>query len=263
MSASGSLAGRHALVTGAGGGIGAAIAGGLAACGARVSLAGRRRAPLEAVAATLPADAALVVDGFDITEAAAIARGLERARAAFGDVSILVNNAGEAPSARFAKTDFALWTHVLAVDLTGVYQVSHAVLPDLKRHGLGARLVNVASTAGLTGYAYVAAYCAAKHGVIGLTRALALELAHSGVTVNAVCPGFTQTPLIDKAVATIVAKTGRSEDEARAELAKANPQRRLVTPEEVADAVAWLASPGAASINGQAIVVAGGEVMAG
>jgi len=263
MSASGSLAGRHALVTGAGGGIGAAIARGLAACGARVSLAGRRRAPLEAVAATLPAGVALVLDGFDVTDATAIARGLERARAAFGDVSILVNNAGEAPSAPFAKTDLALWTHVLAVDLTGVYQVSHAVLPDLKRHGLGARLVNVASTAGLTGYAYVAAYCAAKHGVIGLTRALALELAHSGVTVNAVCPGFTQTPLIDKAVATIVAKTGRSEDEARAELAKANPQRRLVTPEEVADAVAWLASPGAASINGQAIVVAGGEVMAG
>jgi NAD(P)-dependent dehydrogenase (short-subunit alcohol dehydrogenase family) len=263
MSAGASLAGRHALVTGAGSGIGAAIARALAVRGARVSLAGRRRAPLEAVAATLPDAAALIVDGFDVTDGAAIAQGLERARAAFGDVSVLVNNAGEAPSAPFGKTDLALWSHVLAVDLTGVYQVSHAALPDLKRHGQGARLVNVASTAGLTGYAYVAAYCAAKHGVIGLTRALALELARSGVTVNAVCPGFTQTPLIDKAVATIVAKTGRGEDSARAELAKANPQGRLVTPEEVADAVAWLASPGAASINGQAIVVAGGEVMAG
>jgi NAD(P)-dependent dehydrogenase (short-subunit alcohol dehydrogenase family) len=263
MSAAGNLAGRHALVTGAGSGIGEAIARALAGAGARVSLAGRRRAPLESVAASLPPGASLVLDGFDVTDAAAIGRGLEMARAAFGPVSILVNNAGEAPSASFEKTDIALWSHVLAVDLTGVYQVTHAVLPDLKRHGAGARLINVASTAGLTGYSYVAAYCAAKHGVVGLTRALALELARSGVTANAVCPGFTETPLIDKAVETIVAKSGRTGEAARAELARANPQGRLVTPEEVADAVLWLASPGAASINGQAIVVAGGEVMAG
>ena len=263
MSATTALSGRHALVTGAGSGIGASVARALADAGARVSLAGRRREPLEAVAASLPKGASFVVDGFDVTDGDAIGRGLDRARAAYGPISILVNNAGAAPSASFERTGAELWAHVLAVDLTGVYNVTHAALPDLKRHGSGARLINVASTAGLTGYAYVAAYCAAKHGVVGLTRALALELARSGVTANAVCPGFTETPLIDRAVATIVAKTGRTIDAAKAELARANPQGRLVRPEEVADAVLWLASPAAASINGQAIVVAGGEVMAG
>ena len=263
MTAAQPLTGRHALITGAGSGIGAAIARALAGAGARVSLAGRRREPLAVLAASLPAGAAVAIEGFDVTDEAAIAAGVLRARAAFGPISILVNNAGEAPSASFEKTDKALWDRVLAVDLTGVYQVTHAILPDLKRHGAGARLINIASTAGLVGYSYVAAYCAAKHGVVGLTRALALELARSGVTANAVCPGFTETPLIDRAVATIAAKTGRGNDAARAELAKANPQGRLVKPEEVADAVLWLASPGAASINGQAIAVAGGEVMAG
>lgn len=257
------LTGRHALVTGAGSGIGAAIARALVRAGAHVSLAGRREEPLKSLAGELGAEQTAVVSGFDVTDPLAISKGLKVARDVFGPVNILINNAGEAPSAPFDKTSLDLWNRVLAVDLTGVFQVTQAVLGDIKAFGEGGRIVNIASTAGLTGYAYVSAYCAAKHGVVGLTRALALELARKGVTVNAICPGFTDTPIIEQAIVAISEKTGRSREEALAEFTKANPQGRLIRPAEVAETVLWLVSPGAASITGQAIAISGGEVMAG
>jgi NAD(P)-dependent dehydrogenase (short-subunit alcohol dehydrogenase family) len=255
------LAGRHAVVTGAGRGIGLAIARRLAADGATLTLLGRDGARLAAAAHALgPACVGKLV--CDVGDAAAVRSTFAAIAAAGRSVDVLVNNAGVAASAKFAATDDALWAEMLRVNLTGTFLCTRAALPALLAAPAG-RVVNIASTAGLTGYPYVAAYCAAKHGVVGLTRALAAELAATRVTVNAVCPGYTDTDIVAEAVAVIAAKTGRGEDSARAALTARNPQGRLVTPDEVAAAVAWLARADAQAVTGQALPVAGGEVMAG
>ncbi|ADD28866.1 SDR family NAD(P)-dependent oxidoreductase [Meiothermus ruber] len=252
------LAGKHAVVTGGGRGIGAAIATALAGAGVRLTLLGRSRAQLEAQARKLATE--VHVETCDVTDPAQVQQAFEGASHALGKVDILVNNAGQAESRPFGKTDLRLWRTMLEVNLTGTFLCTQAALPGMLAAGWG-RIVNIASTAGLRGYPYVSAYCAAKHGVIGLTRALALELARKNITVNAVCPGFTQTELLEASLAAIVQKTGRSPTEARAELVRHNPQGRLVEPEEVAQAVLWLCMPGSAALTGQAIAVAGGEVM--
>jgi NAD(P)-dependent dehydrogenase (short-subunit alcohol dehydrogenase family) len=248
--------GRHAFVTGGGSGIGLAIAQALGRAGWRVTIAGRSKDRLDAAARTI-SDAR--VQPLDVTDGDAVKAAFRDAAAASGPVALLVNNAGGVNSAAFEKTSTAAWRQTLDLNLMGTVNCTQAALPDMKAVKWG-RIVNVASTAGLVGYRYVSAYVAAKHAVVGLTKALALELAKSGITVNAVCPGYTDTDVIATAVQTISKASKRSSDEALATFTATNPQGRLVRPDEVAAAVVWLASDDAAAVNGIALPIAGGEV---
>jgi NAD(P)-dependent dehydrogenase (short-subunit alcohol dehydrogenase family) len=269
MSADRPLAGRHAVITGGGRGIGRAVAAELAALGASVVLLGRSAEALAEAAAELSAEWAgdrttaqaprvsSVVAS--VADAAAVRDAFADIRRRHGDVDILVNNAGVAPAARVTELTEADWEEAFAVNVTGAWRCMKEVLPAMMAKGQG-RIVNVASSAGLRGYAGVAAYVASKHALVGLTRAAALEVASRGVTVNAVCPGYTDTDMAQAAIDNLVRERGLSIEEARARLVRGLPIGRLIRPEEVATVVGWLCGADADSVTGQAIAVAGGEV---
>jgi NAD(P)-dependent dehydrogenase (short-subunit alcohol dehydrogenase family) len=254
---------RHVFITGASRGIGAAIAALMAQSGARLSLIGRSQEPLERLVKELPQTGAYQIFACDVSNHEAIHQMVERAIDGFGPIEILVNNAGQAESASIEQTSLSLWQKMLDINLTGTYNCIHAALPSLRacaRADRPSKIINVASTAGLQGYPQVSAYTAAKHGVVGLTRALALELARHHVSVNAICPGYTETDIARQAIESLTQKKGKTTEEAYLMLAKRNPQQRLIQPEEIAQAVLWLCHPQSVSVNGQAIVIDGGEL---
>jgi NAD(P)-dependent dehydrogenase (short-subunit alcohol dehydrogenase family) len=250
------LAGKHAFVTGGGRGIGRAIAAALARAGAAVTVIGRSEAPLREVVAAGEAAGCGVADVTDVVE---VKRQVTAAEAARGPIAILINNAGSAESGPFIKADPTVFRTMWNVHLMGAVYATQAVLPGMVERGFG-RIVNVASTAGLKGYAYVSAYCAAKHALVGLTRALAAETATRGVTVNAVCPGYTDTDLVRGSIARVADKTGRTRTDVLEEYVRDAPIGRLIEPREVAAAVLYLCSPEAAAVTGTTLAVAGGEL---
>lgn len=247
---------RHAFITGGGTGIGLAAARALAATGARLTLVGRNAARVADIAAEFENAHGI---GADVAQEESVAAAFEHARERFGGIDILINNAGITPSAPLHQTALAMWNDTIATNLTGAFLCTRAALADMYANKWG-RVVNVASVAGLKGGPYISAYCASKHGMIGMTRALAFEAAKRGVTVNAICPGYVETDIVTRAAENIASRTKLSEGEARASLYAGNPQGRLITADEVASAIAWLCSDGAAATNGAAIPMSGGEI---
>lgn len=246
---------RHAMITGAGTGIGEAISRQLHTEGYRVTLVGRRIEPLETLSASL-GEGSQAATG-DVTDRPNVTAAFSAARERFGDIEILVNCAGIAPTAPFHRVDFADWQRTMDVNVNGVFHCSQIALESMLSKGWG-RIINIGSVASLRGFPYVSGYCASKHAVLGLTRALALEVATQGITVNAICPGYVDTDIVREAISEIVTKTGRTEGEAMQHFTESNPQGRLVDATEVASAVSWLCSDGAASVTGQAVAIDGG-----
>ena len=246
------LVGKRALVTGGGRGIGAACARGLAAAGAKVVICGRSAGELEAVAAEISGETIVV----DLLDRAATDAMIARA----GAIDVLVNNAGAAESASLERTTDEMWDRIVELDATAPFRIARGLVPGMIKRGWG-RVVNIASNAGVSGYGYTAAYCAAKHAMVGFTRALAIDLARTGVTINALCPGWVQTKLSDDAVARIAEKTGRSIAEAKQSLEVMSPQRRMMQPEEVAHAALMLCADAARGIHGQTIIIDGGAIL--
>mgnify|MGYP000141489474 CR=1 FL=1 len=248
---------KHAVITGGGSGIGLAIAKAFDQEGIKTSIIGRHMERLQEAAATMKHSNPYQLDVTEPGNVMSVVALIEQQQ---GPIDILVNNAGAASTAPFQKMSYDRWQKMINVNLNGTFLMTQNVLMTMAQRGVG-RIINIASTAGLKGYGYSSAYCAAKHGVIGLTKALALELARTKITVNAICPGFTDTDIVEDAIDNIVKKTDRSREEALGELVKYNPQKRLIQPKEVAETVLWLCSPQSRSITGQSIAVAGGEIM--
>lgn len=249
------FSGKHIVVTGGGTGVGAEIATQFASAGGNVSILGRRQEQLDTTAKETGASAFTC----DVTDRASVDQALTNARTTHGAVNIAVANAGAAISKPFGEMDVADLNDMLSVNLAGVFNIWQACLPDMTVAKSG-RMIVIASTAGLKGYPYVSGYCAAKHGVIGLTRALSTELARTDITVNAICPGFIETPLLARSIDAIVEKTRMSPEDAAKTLQAGNPQRRFIQVDEVAASALWLASDAARSVNGHTLSISGGEV---